>query len=90
MSPRARQAKSKSRLESYEKLLNQEQNESVKDLRIFIPPGPRLGNLVIEAEGVSKKFGDKTLYDNLTFSLPPAGIVGIVGPNGSGKTTFSK
>ena len=90
MSPKARQAKSKSRLESYEKLLNQEQDQAIKDLRIFIPPGPRLGNLVIEAQNVSKSFDNKTLYKNLTFSLPPAGIVGIVGPNGSGKTTLFK
>ena len=90
MSPRARQAKSKSRLESYDKLLNQEQNQSIKDLRIFIPPGPRLGNLVIEAQNVSKNFGEKTLYKDLNFSLPPGGIVGIVGPNGSGKTTLFK
>ena len=90
MSPRARQAKSKSRIESYEKLLNQEQTESIKDLKIFIPPGPRLGNLVIEADHVSKNFGGKTLYKDLNFSLPPGGIVGIVGPNGSGKTTLFK
>lgn len=90
MSPRARQAKSKSRLNSYEELLNQKQSDSIKDLRIFIPPGPRLGNLVIEAHDVEKSFGKKTLYDNLSFSLPPAGIVGIIGPNGSGKTTLFK
>ena len=90
MSPRARQAKSKSRLNSYEELLNQKQSDAVRDLKIFIQPGPRLGNLVIEAQGVEKSFGNKALYKDLSFALPPAGIVGIVGPNGSGKTTLFK
>ena len=90
MSPRARQAKSKSRLNSYEELLNQKQSDAVRDLKIFIQPGPRLGNLVIEAQGVEKSFGNKVLYKDLSFAFPPAGIVGIVGPNGSGKTTLFK
>ena len=90
MSPKARQAKSKSRLNSYDELLAQKQSEVIQDLRIFIPPGPRLGNVVIEASQVSKSFEGKTLYKDLSFSLPRAGIVGIVGPNGSGKTTLFK
>ena len=90
MNPKARQAKGKARLGSYEKLMSQETKEKEEKLELFIPPGPRLGNKVIEANGVSKAYGDKLLYENLTFSLPPAGIVGIIGPNGAGKTTLFK
>ncbi len=87
-SPRARHAKAKARLGSYEKLLAEEQNVKLDRVEIHIPPGPRLGDIVIEAEGVRKGFGDRLLVDDLTFSLPPAGIVGVVGPNGAGKTTL--
>jgi ATP-binding cassette ChvD family protein len=90
MSPKGRQAKGKARLSAYEKLLSQETREKEDKLELFIPPGPRLGNKVIEANGVAKAYGDKLLYENLTFSLPPAGIVGIIGPNGAGKTTLFK
>ncbi len=90
MSPKGRHAKGKARLSSYEKLISQENREKEEKLEIFIPPGPRLGNKVIEANVVSKAYGDKLLYENLTFSLPPAGIVGIIGPNGAGKTTLFK
>lgn len=88
MSPRARQAKSKARLQAYDKLLNEDSKKKEERLEIFIPNGPRLGNKVIEAVNISKAFGDKILYENLSFSLPPAGIVGIIGPNGTGKTTL--
>ena len=88
MSPRARHAKSKARLGAYEKLLADEQNVKLDKVEIHIPPGPRLGELVIDAEGVQKGFGDRLLVEDLTFSLPPAGIVGVVGPNGAGKTTL--
>ena len=88
MSPKARHAKSKARLSAYDKLLNQDRKEKEDRLEIFIPNGPRLGNVVIEAKNVSKAFGDKLLFDNLDFKLPPAGIVGIIGPNGAGKTTL--
>lgn len=88
MAPKARHAKSKARLSNYEKLASEETKEREEKLELFIPPGPRLGNVVIEATGVSKAYGDKVLFDNLTFSLPPAGIVGIIGPNGAGKTTL--
>jgi sulfate-transporting ATPase len=88
MSPKARHAKSKARLGAYDKLLNQDVKEKEKRLEIFIPNGPRLGDVVIDAQGVSKAFGDKLLFDNLEFKLPPAGIVGIIGPNGAGKTTL--
>ncbi len=88
MAPKARQAKGKARLNSYDKLLNEDQKEKEQKLEIFIPNGPRLGNKVIEAHGVSKAFGDKVLYKNLNFTLPPAGIVGVIGPNGVGKTTL--
>ena len=90
MGPKGRRAKGKARLGAYEKLLTQETKEREDKLELFIPPGPRLGNKVIEANGVSKAYGDKLLYENLTFSLPPAGIVGIIGPNGAGKTTLFK
>ena len=88
MSPKARQAKGKARLNSYDKLLNEEQKEREEKLEIFIPNGPRLGNKVIEAHGVSKAFGEKQLIKNLDFMLPPGGIVGVIGPNGAGKTTL--
>ena len=88
MAPKARQAKGKARLNSYDKLLNEDQKEREEKLEIFIPNGPRLGNKVIEAQGVAKAYGDKLLYENLNFMLPPNGIVGVVGPNGAGKTTL--
>jgi sulfate-transporting ATPase len=88
MAPKARQAKGKARLSNYEKLASEETKEREDKLELFIPPGPRLGNVVIEANGVTKAYGDKVLFENLTFSLPPAGIVGIIGPNGAGKTTL--
>ncbi len=88
MAPKARQAKGKARLEAYDKMLNEEQKEREEKLEIFIPNGPRLGNKVINAEGVSKAFGDKLLFEDLNFMLPPNGIVGIIGPNGAGKTTL--
>jgi ATP-binding cassette ChvD family protein len=88
MSPKGRRTKSKSRLSNYEKLLSEEGREKEKTIELYIPPGPRLGNNVINAEGVSKSFGEKLLYENLDFKLPPAGIVGIIGPNGAGKTTL--
>ena len=90
MNPKGRQAKGKARLSAYEKLLSQETRDKEEKLELFIPAGPRLGNKVIEAVGVAKGYGDKLLYENLTFSLPPAGIVGIIGPNGAGKTTLFK
>ena len=88
MSPKGRRSKSKSRLSNYEKLLGDEGRQKEEKIELYIPPGPRLGSNVIDAEGVSKVFGDKLLYENLEFKLPPAGIVGIVGPNGAGKTTL--
>ncbi|WP_295654809.1 energy-dependent translational throttle protein EttA [uncultured Mucilaginibacter sp.] len=88
MAPKARQAKGKARLSNYEKLAAEDGKEREDKLELFIPPGPRLGNIVIEATNVSKAYGDKVLFDNLSFSLPPAGIVGIIGPNGAGKTTL--
>lgn len=87
-SPKARQAKSKARLAAYEKLLEQQAEKRNEEMEIFIPAGPRLGNIVIEAHDVSKSFGDKLLYENLNFKLPPGGVVGIIGPNGAGKTTL--
>lgn len=90
MNPKGRQAKGKARLNNYEKLLGQEGREKEEKLELYIPPGPRLGNVVIEAHGVAKAYGDKLLYENLNFTLPPAGIVGIIGPNGAGKTTLFK
>ena len=88
MAPKARQAKGKARLNSYEKLLNEDVRQKEEKLEIFIPNGPRLGNKVIEAQHVKKAFGDKLLFDDLNFMLPPNGIVGVIGPNGAGKTTL--
>ena len=88
MAPKARQAKGKARLNSYDKLMNEDVKQKEEKLEIFIPNGPRLGNKVIEAKGVAKAFGDKLLFDDLNFSLPPNGIVGVIGPNGAGKTTL--
>ena len=90
MAPKARQAKGKARLNSYEALLNEDQKEREAKLEIFIPNGPRLGNKVIEAQHVAKAFGEKLLFDDLNFMLPPNGIVGVIGPNGAGKTTLFK
>ena len=87
-SPRARQAKSKARISAYENLLSQETASKIEEMEIFIPPGPRLGDVVIEAQDVSKAFGDKLLFENLNFKLPRGGIVGVIGPNGAGKTTL--
>ncbi|MBQ0025402.1 MAG: energy-dependent translational throttle protein EttA [Bacteroidales bacterium] len=88
MAPKARQAKGKARLNAYEKMLHEDVKQKEERLEIYIPDGPRLGNKVIEAAGVSKAFGDKLLFENLNFKLPPAGIVGVIGPNGAGKTTL--
>ena len=88
MAPKARQAKGKARLNSYDKLMNEDVKAKEEKLEIFIPNGPRLGNKVIEAHGVAKAFGEKLLFDDLNFSLPPNGIVGVIGPNGAGKTTL--
>ena len=88
MAPKARQAKGKARLNSYDRLLNEDQKEKEQHLEIFIPNGPRLGNKVIEANGIAKHFGEKVLYNDLSFSLPPAGIIGVIGPNGVGTTTL--
>jgi ATPase subunit of ABC transporter with duplicated ATPase domains len=88
MSPKGRRTKSKSRLSNYEKLLQDKSKEQEAKIELYIPPGPRLGNNVIDAVNVAKGFDDKLLYDNLEFKLPPAGIVGIIGPNGAGKTTL--
>src|SRR5258706_4792218 len=88
MSPKGRHAKAKARISAYDKLLNADVKEREEKLELFIPPGPRLGNVVIEAENISKAYDDKMLFENLTFSLPPAGIVGVIGPNGAGKTTL--
>ncbi|MCF6270964.1 MAG: energy-dependent translational throttle protein EttA [Melioribacteraceae bacterium] len=88
MSPKGRHAKSKARISSYEEMLKEENESQHKDLQLYIPAGPRLGNVVIEAENVAKAFGEKLLYDDMNFKLPPGGIVGVIGPNGSGKTTL--
>ena len=88
MAPKARQAKGKARLSNYERMLNEDQKEKEQRLEIYIPSGPRLGNKVIEAHGLSKAYGDKVLFHDLDFTLPPNGIVGVIGPNGAGKTTL--
>jgi energy-dependent translational throttle protein EttA len=88
MSPRARQAKSRARIQSYEELLNQDYEKERRDLEIYIQPGPRLGNLVIEAQVITKGYGSRILMDDMSFTLPPGGIIGIIGPNGAGKTTL--
>ncbi len=88
MAPKARHAKAKARLSAYERLLNEDVKQKEERLEIFIPNGPRLGNKVIEAHNIAKEYGDKLLFENLSFSLPPAGIVGVIGPNGAGKTTL--
>jgi len=90
MAPRARQAKSKARITAYEEMLKDETDKHQKDLEIYIPAGPRLGNVVIEADNISKAYGEKLLFENLSFKLPPGGIVGVIGPNGAGKTTLFK
>jgi ATP-binding cassette ChvD family protein len=90
MSPKGRHAKGKARVTRYEELLGQQQDAQSDELEIYIPPGPRLGDIVVEAKDVSKAFGDKLLFEHVTFSLPPGGIVGVVGPNGAGKTTLFK
>jgi energy-dependent translational throttle protein EttA len=90
MSPKGRHAKSKARIKAYEELVSQEAEKKAQDLEIYIPPGPRLGGVVIEAKEVGKAYGDRLLMENLTFSLPPGGIIGVVGPNGAGKTTLFK
>src|SRR5689334_12040032 len=90
MSPKARQSKGKARLNRYEELVNQRQENVAEDLEIYIPPGPRLGDVVIEAKGISKGFGDKLHYEQVNYSLPKGGIVGVIGPNGAGKTTLFK
>ncbi len=90
MTPKGRQAKGKARLSAYDKLVGEEAREKESKLELFIPPGPRLGNKVIEVNGVSKSYGDRLLYEDLEFMLPPAGIVGVIGPNGAGKTTLFK
>jgi ATP-binding cassette ChvD family protein len=88
MSPKARQSKGKARLASYEKMLAEEQKAKVESVEIFIPPGPRLGDIVVEADNVSKAYGDRLLFENMNFKLPKGGIVGVIGPNGAGKTTL--
>jgi ATP-binding cassette ChvD family protein len=88
MSPKGRHAKGKARISSYEQLLSQESEKQAKDLEIYIPPGPRLGGIVVEFNDVAKAYGDRLLYEKLTFNLPPGGIVGVIGPNGAGKTTL--
>jgi len=90
MSPKARQSKGRARLNRYEELVNQKQEQRTDDLEIYIPPGPRLGDVVVQANGVTKGFGDKLLYESISFDLPKGGIVGVIGPNGAGKTTLFK
>lgn len=88
MSPKARQNKARARIKAYEKLLSEQGESRARDMQIYIPPGPRLGKLVVEAEDVAKAYGDRLLFENMSFSLPPGGIVGVIGPNGAGKTTL--
>ncbi|HNB09289.1 MAG TPA: ATP-binding cassette domain-containing protein, partial [bacterium] len=88
MNPKGRHAKSKARISAYEKMVNEQNEKRNEEMEIFIPPGPRLGNVVIEANGVGKSYDDRLLYENMNFSLPPGGIIGVIGPNGAGKTTL--
>jgi sulfate-transporting ATPase len=88
MTPKARQTKSKARIKAYERLLSHESAARAKELEIYIPPGPRLGDVVVEAETITKGYGNQLLMENLSFSLPPSGIAGVIGPNGAGKTTL--
>ncbi len=88
MTPKGRRTKSKARITAFERLASQERQERAQNLQLYIPPGPRLGNVVIDAEGVSKAYGDRLLFEGMTFALPPGGIVGVIGPNGAGKTTL--
>ncbi|MGZ8833971.1 MAG: energy-dependent translational throttle protein EttA, partial [Thermoanaerobaculia bacterium] len=88
MSPKARHAKGKARINAYEKMLSEESKEKIQELELYVPPGPRLGNVVIDADHVRKAYGDKLLIDEMTFKLPPGGIIGVIGPNGAGKTTL--
>ena len=88
MSPRARQAKGKARLNAYERLLSEDTAQKIEQVEIYIPPGPRLGDVVVEADNLIKGYGERALIGGLSFTLPPAGIVGVVGPNGAGKTTL--
>ena len=88
MSPKGRHAKGKARINAYESLLNQEAQQKINELEIYIPPGPRLGNVVVEADDVRKAYGDTLLIDEMSFQLPPGGIIGVIGPNGAGKTTL--
>ena len=88
MSPKARHAKGKARINAYEKMLSEESKERIQELELYVPPGPRLGNVVIDADDVRKAYGDKLLIDEMTFKLPPGGIIGVIGPNGAGKTTL--
>src|SRR5690606_37990369 len=88
MNPKGRHAKSKARITAYEQMVQDTQEKRNEEIEIFIPNGPRLGNVVIEADGVAKAFGDRLLFENLSFALPPGGIIGVVGPNGAGKTTL--
>jgi sulfate-transporting ATPase len=88
MAPKARHAKGKARITAYEKLLSEENDERSRELEIFIPPGPRLGGVVIQTDNVSKAYGDNILVESMTFALPPGGIIGVIGPNGAGKTTL--
>src|SRR5262249_42966422 len=88
MSPKGRHAKGKARINQYESMLSQETQEKIQELEIYVPPGPRLGNVVVESENVKKAYGENLLVDDMSFNLPPGGIVGVIGPNGAGKTTL--
>jgi ATPase subunit of ABC transporter with duplicated ATPase domains len=90
LNPKGRHAKSKARIAAYEKMLTEQSDKRDEEMEIYIPPGPRLGDVVIEAVGISKAYGDRILFENMNFSLPPGGIIGVIGPNGAGKTTLFK